>query len=53
MTEQKRAISEEIDEINAGRKHHQKVTKRIIEAASNAIEDGVMENLIYQNFIKL
>lgn len=47
-------IDGEIGEIITGRKQHSN-TKNVtlFQSMGNAIEDGVMANLIYQKFIKL
>lgn len=50
-------INGQIGEIIAGRKHHQRIGDgrniTVFQSMGNAIEDGVMANLIYQKFIKL
>lgn len=48
-------INGEIGEIIIKRKHHHEMANRqtVFQSMGNAIEDGIMANLIYQKFIKL
>lgn len=43
----------EIGEVILGRKHNNEAGKSVFQSMGNALEDGVMANLIYQKFIKL
>lgn len=46
-------VSGEIGEVVAGRKLSNRTGKSVFQSMGNALEDGVMANLIYQKFIKL
>lgn len=46
-------VSGEIGEVIEGRKHGNSTGKSVFQSMGNALEDGVMANLIYQKFIKL
>lgn len=46
-------ISGEIGQVIEGRKHDRGAAVSVFQSMGNALEDGVMANLIYQKFIKL
>jgi len=46
-------ISGEIGQVIEGRKHGTEAAVSVFQSMGNALEDGVMANLIYQKFIKL
>lgn len=46
-------VSGEIGQVIEGRKHDNESGKSVFQSMGNALEDGVMANLIYQKFIKL
>lgn len=46
-------VSGEIGEVIVGRKGSYATGKSVFQSMGNALEDGVMANLIYQKFIKL
>lgn len=46
-------VSGEIGELIDGRKRGNEAGKSLFQSMGNALEDGVMANLIYQKFIKL
>lgn len=46
-------VNGEIGEVIEGRKHGNGAGKSVFQSMGNALEDGVMANLIYQKFIKL